>query len=164
MTYLSSRAARIIVYPVLKANPCNQIRCQQGTVQGAAICCASRHRHFYSTAGNALLARRRVFSSCHLSLRGSPSSPFTNKKNQPLAYRGICVRRRHNRVIPFCLIRNLIKPVVNHSLIIPGDSLTSPAGRTGAHAARPRAAHRTAPAGLAGSSHQSKTYGYKKFK
>ncbi len=164
MTHLSSRAARIIVYPVLKATPCNEIRCQQGTVQGAAIRCASRRRHLYPTAGNALLARRTAFSSCHLSLRGRPSSPFTNKKNQPLAYLGICVRRRHNRVIPFCLIRNLIKPVVRHKLSLPGDSLTSPAGRTGAHAARLRAAHRTGPAGVAGSSHHFTTYGYKKFK
>ena len=103
MTSLSSRAARIFAHPFLEANPCNQIRCQQGPFQSAAIFCASRHRHHRPTSGNALLAKRTAFSFYHLSLRGRSSSPFTNKKNQPRAYRGIYIRRRHNRFIPYTL-------------------------------------------------------------
>lgn len=101
MTNLSLRAARIFAYPVLKANPCNEIRCQQGPVKGAANLCASRHRHIYSTEGNALAARRTAKGFYLLLLTVTSSFPLTNKKKQPLAYRGICIRRRHILIIPY---------------------------------------------------------------
>ena len=88
MTNLSSRAAWVFVYPILKANPCNEIRCQQGPVKGGAGLCASRHRHVYSTEGNALAARRTAKGFFHLILTVTSSSPLTNKKKQPLSYRG----------------------------------------------------------------------------
>ncbi len=80
MTNLSSRAARIFAHPILKANPCNEIRCQQGPVKGAANLCASRHRHIYSTEGNALAARRTAKGFFHLILKVTSSSPLVNKK------------------------------------------------------------------------------------